>query len=243
LYTRVLIKASDVVGHHAAAQRQLRDVLASLVLVQESLPVAALAAVAGVEERQCKMILRCLSSVLLYEHTSHEPVQLIHPSFPDFLTHDGRCTDARYFVDSTEYHSLLALRCLQIMNADLRRNICDLRDPFLLNSDIPDLGHLLDSNASIQLRYACKYWHVHVQLAGCFDPNLITALDIFCTKHLLHWLELLSLINQVPVALRDLPSLLAYLEVRTIRLPSTPSDMSLVFRAATRCAKGVYTLF
>jgi hypothetical protein len=243
LYTRVLIKASDVVGHDAAAQRQLRDVLASLVLVQESLPVAALAAVAGVEERQCKMILRCLSSVLLYEHTSHEPVQLIHPSFPDFLTHDGRCTNVCYFVSSAEYHSLLALRCLQIMNANLRRNICNLRDPFIPNSDIPDLGQLLDSNASIQLRYACKYWHVHVQSAGCFHPHVIAALEVFCTKHLLHWLELLSLITQVPVAIRDLPPLVTYLEVCAISPLLMSTDITLMPRVLMRYATGAYTRF
>jgi hypothetical protein len=216
LYTQVLIKASDVIGHDTAAQRQLRDVLASLVLLQENLPIAALAVMAGVEERQCKMILRCLSSVLLYEHTSHEPVRLIHPSFPDFLTREGRCKDVRYSISGAEYHSLLALRCVQIMNADLRRDICDLRGPSIFNDDIPDLPQRLDRNTSIQLRYACKYWHIHFQLVGCIDPNLITALEVFCTKHLLHWLELLSLINEVPAALRDMPSLLAYVEVCAI---------------------------
>jgi hypothetical protein len=216
LYAQVLSKALDGVGRNAAAQRQLRDVLASLALAQENLPVAALVALTGVEECQCKMTLRCLSSVLLYEHTSHEPVQLIHPSFPDFLTRDDRCTDIRYFISSAEYHSMLGLRCLHIMNAGLRRNICDLQDPFLFNCDVPDLNQRLECNALTQLRYACKYWHTHVQLAGCLHPDLITALDAFCTKHLLHWLELLSLINEVPVALRDLPLLIIYLEVCAI---------------------------
>jgi hypothetical protein len=228
LYTQVLAKALDGVGRSAAAQRHLRDVLASLVLVQESLPVAALAALTGVEERQCKMTLRCLSSVLLYEHTSHESVRLIHPSFPDFLTREGRCTDARFFVNSAQYHSMLALRCLQIMNTGLRRNICDLRDPFLFNCDVPDLSQRLESNASAQLRYACKYWHIHLQSAGFFHADLITVMDGFCTRHLLHWLELLSLINEVSVALRDLPLLLIYLEVRFVWLLSTSADISLV---------------
>jgi hypothetical protein len=243
LYTQILSKALDGVGRSVAAQRQLRDVLSSLVLVQESLPVAALAVMAGVQERQCKMILRCLSSVLLYEQTPDEPVRLMHPSFPDFLTHEGRCTDAHYFVSGAEYHSLLALRCLQIMNAELRRNICDLQNPFRPNSDVPDLDQRLDRNASAQLRYACKYWHVHVQSAGCLYPDLITALDAFCTKHLLHWLELLSWMKEVPVALRNLPPLLSYLEVRAFRsLSISAADMSLMFRAITRCVKGVYML-
>jgi hypothetical protein len=235
LYTQILIKASDVVGRDAAAQRQLRDVLASLVLVQENLPVAALAVVAGVEERQCKMILRCLSSVLLYEHASHEPVRLIHPSFPDFLTHDGRCTDVCYFVSSAEYHYRLALRCLQIMNADLRRDICDVHDLSILNCDIPDLDQRLDRNASIQLRYACKYWYVHIKSASCFHPDLITVLDAFCTTHLLHWLELLSLMNpQLPFELQHLPWLLSYLEVRVFwSFSMSAADMSLMFRAVT----------
>jgi hypothetical protein len=240
LYTQILTKALEGVGRSATAQHQLRDLLASLVLVQENLPVAAVAALTGIKERQCKMILRCLSSVLLYEHTSHEPVRLMHPSFPDFLTHEGRCTDARCFVSSAKYHSLLALRCLKIMNEDLRRDICELWGCFLLNSDIPDLDQRLDRNVSVQLRYACKYWHVHVQSAGCFSPDLITALDIFCTRHLLHWLELLSLMNEVHVALRDLPSLLIYLEVRPSSLLSLSTDM-LLMSEVRRDAPRTYT--
>jgi hypothetical protein len=240
LYTHILACALDDVGRNATAQR---DVLASLVLIQESLPVTALSALAGVEERQCKKVLRFLSSVLLYDDALHEPVRLMHPSFPDFLVSGSRCTDARYFVNSTEYHHVFALRCLQIMTADLRRDICDIRDPSLSNANVPNLNQRLDSNAPAQLRYACKYWHVHVQSAGCFDLDLTTALDAFCTKHLLHWLELLSLMNDVPVALRDLPLLLSYLEVHTIQLRLTSTDISLMFRASMICVKGAYILF
>jgi hypothetical protein len=243
LYTQILACALDGVGRNATAQRQLRDVLASLVLIQESLPVTALSVLAGVEERQCKKVLRFLSSILLYDHASHEPVRLMHPSFPDFLVSVSRCTDTRCFVNSAEYHSVLALRCLQIMTADLRPDICDIRDPSLSNANVPDLNQRLGRNTSVQLRYACKYWRVHVQSAGCFHPDLFTALDAFCTKHLLHWLELLSLMNEVPVALRDLPLLLSYLEVCTIRLHLTSTDISLMFRASMICVKGAYILF
>jgi hypothetical protein len=243
LYRQILACALDGVGRNATAQRQLRDVLASLVLIQESLPVTALSALAGVEERQCKKVLRFLSSVLLYDHMSHEPVRLMHPSFPDFLLSGSRCTDTRYFVNGAYYHSVLALRCLQIMTADLRRDICDIRDPSLSNAKVPDLKQRLDNNVSVQLRYACKYWHIHVQSAGGFHPDLITAMDVFCTKHLLHWLELLSLMSGVPIALRDLPLLLSYLEVCTIRLQSTCTDVSLMFRASMIIVKGAYMLF
>jgi hypothetical protein len=243
LYRQILACALDGVGRNASAQRQLRDVLASLVLVQESLPVTALSALAGVDERQCKKVLQFLSSVLLYDHVSHEPVRLMHPSFPDFLVSGSRCADTRYFVNGAEYHHVLALQCLQIMTADLRRDICNIRDPSLSNANVPNLNQRLDSNASAQLRYACKYWHVHVQSAGCFHPDLITAMDAFCTKHLLHWLELLSLMGDVPVALRDLPLSLSYLEVCTIRLHLTTTDILLIFRASMTCVKGAYTLF
>jgi hypothetical protein len=243
LYTQILTYALDGVGRNATAQRQLRDVLASLVLIQESLPVTALSALAGVEERQCKKILQYLSSVLLYDHVSHEPVRLMHPSFPDFLLSGSRCTDTRYFVNSAKYHHVLALQCLQIMIADLRRDICDIRDPSLSNANVPNLNQRLDSNVSPQLRYACKYWHVHVQSAGCFHPDLIAVLDAFCTKHLLHWLELLSLMGDVPVAIRDLPPFLSYLEVCSIRLRLMSTDISLIFRASTICVKGAYILF
>jgi hypothetical protein len=77
----------------------------------------------------------------------------------------------------------------------------------------------------------------------CFRLDLITTLDAFCTKHLLHWLEILSLMNEVPVALRDLPLLLSYLEVCTIWLHLTTTDISLMFRASLICVKGAYILF
>jgi hypothetical protein len=274
LYTQILACALDGVGRSTTAQRQLRDVLASLVLIQESLPVTVLSVLAGVEERQYKKILQFLSSVLLYDHVLPEPVRLMHPSFPDFLISGSRCRDNRYFVNGAEYHSVLALRCLQIMTADLRRDICGIRDPSLSNADVPNLNQPLDSNASFhlryiwyirdppfsnarvpnlkprldknasaQLRYACKFWHVHVQLAGRFHPDLITAMDVFCTKHLLHWLELLSWMGEVPIALRDLPLLLGYLEVRTIWLNSTTTDISFMFRTSMTCVKGAYILF
>jgi hypothetical protein len=215
LYTQILNKALDGVGCNPTTQHELRDVLASLVLTQENLPVAALAVLAGVEERQCKKILRCLSSVLLHEHASHEPVRLIHPSFPDFLTNASRCANARYLINSAEYNALLALRCLQIMNAELRQDICHIQDPSMFNHAVIDLGQRLDSNVSAQLRYACKHWHIHTQLAGSLPSNLIAALDDFCTRHLLHWIELLSLIRDLPIALRGLPPLLTYIKVCT----------------------------
>jgi hypothetical protein len=243
LYRQILASALDGVGRNTSAQRQLRDVLASLVLIQESLPVTALSVLAGVEERQCKKVLRFLSSVLLYDHVSHEPVRLMHPSFPDFLTSVSRCTDTRYSVNGSEYHSVLALRCLQIMTADLRRDICNIRDPSLSNADVPNLNQRLDSNTSAQLRYACKFWHVHVQLAGCFHSDLITAMYLFCTKHLLYWLELLSLMGEVPIVLRDLPLLLTYLEVCIIWSHVASTNIPLVFRASMICVKGGYILF
>jgi hypothetical protein len=108
LYIQILTKALDNFGRGTAALRQFRDVLTCLVLLQRSPSVQLLAHLTGIEEQLCKSILRCLSSVLLYEHKVQEPVRVMHPSFPDFLKAPNRCSIPDIVVDNEACKTLLA---------------------------------------------------------------------------------------------------------------------------------------
>jgi hypothetical protein len=176
-------------------------------------PVNALAALAGIEIPDCEKILRCLSSVLLSEPQNQDHVRVVHPSFPDFLVSFERCSDPRWMVDVPRGHSQLAERCLQILNKHLRQNICSIEDPSLPNSDVADLDERLADVAPAELRYACKYWQIHVRLANGLSKRLISLLGAFTERHLLHWLELLSLIDEMWVVLTDTSSSLDHLRV------------------------------
>jgi hypothetical protein len=213
LYGQILFKALDSIGRSVHEQHLFRDVLGCLVLVQEPLPVEVLAALAGVDVYDCQTLLLRLSSVLWYNRDSPDPVRLMHPSFLDFVVDPDRCTDTRSLVITNQHHLRLAERCLQIMNEHLRQDICNIGNSSLLNTEVLDLDQRLASAAPLELRYACKFWHIHVRLASRLSSELIASLEAFCLHHLLHWLELLSLLRELSVVPSGTNLLLAYTEV------------------------------
>jgi hypothetical protein len=110
LYIQILTKALDNFGRSTTAPQQFRDVLTCLVLLQRSPSIQSLANLTGIEEKLCKTILLCLSSVLLYEHKAQEPVRLMHPSFSDFLRDANRCPVPDLVVNA-EAHETLLVSC------------------------------------------------------------------------------------------------------------------------------------
>jgi hypothetical protein len=210
LYKHIL---SEALQHGGAEPREVLDVLGSLVLLRENLTVASLAALNGIEEDDCRAIVRSLTSVLLYDRELAGPIRPIHLSFSDFLLDRNRSTDA-YVVDKSVHHLRIAERCLQIMNKRLQMDICDIRDSSLFNSEVTDLEQRLSNFVPPYLRYSCRYWHVHLEMATTLPDTVAACLDEFCRKHLLHWIEVLSLLEELPVVLPSLPSFLAYLHVR-----------------------------
>jgi hypothetical protein len=218
MYTQILLQAAETSGNPKPHERALGKILSAIVLLQEPMPPAALAVLVD-EEKRASAILSLLSAVLLVD--GEAPVRLFHPSFPDFLTIEERCKDDRFSVSRSEGHLRLATRCLEIMNNGLRQDICDIRDPPLRNSDVADLKERLTRAVPSELRYACQYWHIHLQYAGVFsDTVLAAALETFCTRHVLHWVELLSLMDKLLSARVELRSLLTHL-VRSQNLPWT----------------------
>jgi hypothetical protein len=210
LYIHVV---SQALKHSGIRPQAVRDVLASLVLLYENMPASALAALNSIKEEDCQAVVRSLASVILYDREFAEPIRPIHLSFSDFLLDRERSTDAYVANNVPAHHLRLAERCLQIMNEHLQMDICDIRDPSLFNTDVTDLKQRLDKVAPPHLRYACMFWHVHFELAGTVSAGAVSHLEDFCAKHLLHWLELLSLLDKVPMVLTSMTPFLAHLRV------------------------------
>jgi hypothetical protein len=210
MYTQILVQAAETTGNPKPHERALGKILSAIVLLQEPVHPTALAMLVD-EDKRASAIFPLLSAVLLV-NDNKGPVRLFHPSFPDFITNEERCKDARFLVSRSEGHVRLATRCLELMNNGLRQDICDIRDPSLENSEVVDLEERLACRVPFELRYACQYWHIHLQHAGVFsDSGLLAVLETFCTRHLLHWVEVLSLLNKLPSARVELESLLAHL--------------------------------
>jgi hypothetical protein len=212
MYSEILLQAAKTSSNPRKHECALKNVISTVVLLQEPVPASALAILAG-EQTRTAALLPLLSAVLLVDEPA-APVRLFHPSFPEFILSEERCKDKRFLVMASEGHLCLATRCLEVMNTHLRENICDLKDPSLPNTEVRHLQRTLERVAPAELRYACKYWHVHLRLTDVTSSSLVGSLEIFCITHLLHWLELLSLLSELPAAQAGIRSLLAYLRVR-----------------------------
>jgi hypothetical protein len=196
LYAYILEKALRITPgkRHDA---DLRNTLVTLVLLQEQLPLTALATFANVNKHKCVEFLQRISAVLNNKPGSTEPIRLVHASFPDFLSDPARCTQlSEYGVKFVEDNLWMAERCLEQLNSGLRYDICRIGDPSLLNAEVLDLRTRIDQHISLVLRYACRFWAVHwlahLRAAGS-SSRIPQGLEKFCAKHLLHWIEVLSL--------------------------------------------------
>jgi hypothetical protein len=172
--------------------RSIRGILGTVSLLSVSLSMVSLAALLGVEAGYVQATLLDLYSIVDVPETSDRTVHLQHASVRDFLLDDRRYSDRQFWVDGGRAHAHIAEKCLRLMGAKLKRDICDLREPDALFADI--LPALVDSRIPPELRYACKYWVQHVQRSN--DPKALKKMVLeFIKKHFLEWFEAMDLLS------------------------------------------------
>ncbi|KAH8752748.1 hypothetical protein F5883DRAFT_353793, partial [Diaporthe sp. PMI_573] len=181
---------------------ELLHILGAVVLVANPLSCHAIASLLSIPTRRVTLRLRNLHAVLSVPRYPDTPVQLLHKSFSDFLLSQEGSEPSDYRVDAAETHFMLATKCIQRMQAGLKRDICDLRKPGISRDEIDQQD--IDKHIPADLKYACLYWVYHLQRSGrAMHNDVIT----FLYKHFLHWLEALSLLGRLSdgaIALRTL---------------------------------------
>jgi hypothetical protein len=174
---------------------QISTVAATLALLAEPLSSAAMSELLGLPQDRTRGVLSRLSALTFVDSAFF--VRLYHPSFQDFILNSDRCTDKRFHVDEARHHSLLAQRCLHILNTQLKRDICGLRDPNVPNGS-DDLECRMQKHISEALRYSATYWVHHFTMAAkcSLSLELLQELTTFCDGHLIHWFEIVSLLGR-----------------------------------------------
>jgi WD40 repeat protein len=214
LYTQVLESIPPAqVQLHDAVLSQLRSILGALVFLLEPLRVHAIVELTGWTLAEVNPLVHRLAAVVL--GGGQDPVSLFHPSFLDFITSSERCCDPRFLLHPRVQHSELALHCLRVMNDEnfgLRYNICGLADPFSANMDVLDLDGRLQK-VTEAVRYAAVYWTAHISCGEEAGDALEGELVEFCEKHLLHWIELLSLLGRLSSVAEYIPEALIWCHV------------------------------
>ncbi len=170
-----------------------RQVVGAIVILFNPLSTVGIAKLLNIGEEMVQLRLCHLHSVLEVPDNLSHPLRPLHPSFRDFLLDKERCSNQGFWVDEKKTHAALADACIRLMSDKLRRDICELCLPGALASEVQD--DRIKQRLPEDVQYACQFWVQHLQRS---EPQLLDNGQVhgFLQKHLLHWLEALSLIRK-----------------------------------------------
>ncbi|KAJ4102542.1 hypothetical protein NW769_010164 [Fusarium oxysporum] len=172
---------------------QTCHIVGSIVILANPLSIIAMSKLLDLPVRVVHSRLNALHSILNDPPGLHEPVRLLHISLRDYLTDNNQNQTNEFWVDERRIHLGLFKSCLRVMNISLKEDICDLVWPGTQRTEIPSLR--VASCISDELQYACRHWAYHFQKIETPLINL-DEVFVFLQKHLLHWLEALSLVGR-----------------------------------------------
>jgi hypothetical protein len=222
LYFHILAEAvKDKRGNIRAAYAvRLHDILEVVIFAREPVTPQCLSDLLDMDRGELEAYLTLLRSVLAVPHTSSPEgvVRPLHQSFPDFVRQQGALVHPQLTMYLTVADKKLAERCLGPLNNLLRFDICHIKDASLFNREVSTLKTRLNEHISAALRYSCRCWpsHLleHIRAAGS-QAEVPLGLAEFCEEHLLHWIEVLSLMGNMNVVQRVMPDLILVMNVRS----------------------------
>jgi hypothetical protein len=132
-----------------------------------------------------------------------EPIRVIHPSFTDYLSNRLQCGSDAFYIDTQLHNRRLAVCSLRYLDGVLRRNLCGLT-----LSQTP-----ITTDISEATSYASMSWIAHVTEVTEEAESLADLLQQFLSRHLLHWLEVMSILNMSRDVIASLRNLLIWVEV------------------------------
>ena len=139
--------------------------------------------------------LRCVLQV-----SETQGIRILHPSFHDYLSE--RCRNQPWSID-LESHNKVALRCIKLLDKELRENICDMTLPYLGRKNTRPEA----------ISYACKFWIEHICLVSDITDDIVDQIYDFLVKHLLHWMEAMAILSSHNDTIRSIRNLMERLEV------------------------------
>ncbi|PVF92434.1 hypothetical protein CPB86DRAFT_841613, partial [Serendipita vermifera] len=190
-------------------QAKMMQVLQAIVCAAIPLTACCFDAILGIKGTE--RVVKSLASVLSL--ATDKTVLLLHPTFQEFLV-DSKVA-GQFYINMAEAHRLMAKGCLHVMKSELKFNICGLKSSFLLNSQIDDLQGQISRSISKQLQYSSVHWPDHVVNSGeaSQDHQVTEAIiQAFKGPHPFYWMEVLSVLREVPHAISGLQDVKDWLQ-------------------------------
>ncbi|KLJ11401.1 hypothetical protein EMPG_09706 [Blastomyces silverae] len=153
-----------------------KQIIGSILVLAEALSKSTLTSILDLSSTDITEILESLHSVLDIPDDEDLPIQLFHLSFRDFVFSEERCANPVFTIKEEVAHS----------------DICDLRHPGTSVADVKK--STVEKFLPQSVQYACKHWIRHLDKS---QTKLVDngEVHVFLQKHLLHWIESLSLMG------------------------------------------------
>ncbi|KAJ5727682.1 hypothetical protein N7493_005502 [Penicillium malachiteum] len=171
-----------------------QKIVGTIILLNETLSPQSLSMLLGTPLRKVRILLDMLRSVLVVPDDDTAPVSLFHLSFHDFLLDKSRCSNLNIHIEEKKSHENIFNCCLNVMDRYLTRDICQLRRPGTLQKDID--RSVIDTHIPHAVQYSCIFWVDHLMTSES-DLSKDKRIYQFLATHLLHWIEVLSLIGKI----------------------------------------------
>ncbi|KAF2625648.1 WD40 repeat-like protein [Macroventuria anomochaeta] len=212
MYDRMM---TQILAQDRKTARYCLDILQSITLACRPLQLEELAVAAGLPGDQFNntqgvidLVSRCGSFLTVRKGV----VSFIHLSAKDYFM-VGKGQQVLYNTVA-EQHSRMTYHLLHGMHNTLRRDICSLQKP---GTRIQEAADRISNSSLPRIAYGCEYWVEHLQ-AGSRDDSTILAdngkVHSFFRKHLLQWLEAMSLLQKIPEAISAMQKLQLALDKR-----------------------------
>ena len=191
LYTRILDGAYD-----SANPRERSDidmVLRAVVYVYNPLSINAISTLMGIPIEQVETALFPLHSLIYIpsQNPNKAPITIFHASFFDFIS--NQVLSSKYYLDPCISHQHLASQCLSLMDKAWSQR-----------KSVSYLAERKCREISESLAYACGSWASHFVSAEFNNNN---ELNNFFNRHLLRWMDCLSILGKLETAMHSLQQL------------------------------------
>lgn len=192
LYTQVLESSlTDSTGPQGRADLRVvfRAIVGPLVVAFDTLSIISLSKIVDHPQARVSHFLKNLYSVLDVPVSPEREIQLLHPSFRDFLLDPTRCSDVDFQIDEGLVHTSMFSRCMVLLSTHLKRDMLNLGHPGSLSTDATKAE--IETHIPRHLQYASCFWIHHFTRSDRSDEKRAEVWQFLQTTFM-YWLEALS---------------------------------------------------
>ncbi|THU92012.1 WD40 repeat-like protein, partial [Dendrothele bispora CBS 962.96] len=180
------------------------------------------------KEIDLKFVESTISSLqsVLYVDKRDRAIYTFHASFVDYMSSKMRAQN--FYRDITEHHTYLTKICLDLMNKQLKFNMCDLPSSFLADRDVPNINQTIEEKINEGLWYSCNFWGFHLTNANSHEGEVIETFKKFMDEKILFWIEAMNLLGRLPwIGVMNVPwGLTACVEILDTQISQLKSLMN-----------------